>query len=301
VPRFELDRLTSYDEESLLSEVRRVARLVASRTLTEAAFNESGRVHSSTLRKRFGAWRDVLAAAGLSDRHDGRTSAKQREEVLAEIRRVAAELGTREVRRREFTERSGITDRPIRRLFGSWPRALAAAQVDLVSPRKLYTDEECFENLLAVWTHYGRAPRHSEMSRPPSIVGAKAYVRRWETWRKALAAFVERVNSEPMVGASPSPDGVSSAASPQEAIRPRPAGDTREVSLGLRYRVLVRDRFRCVLCGRSPASDLGVVLHVDHILPWSRGGKTVVENLRSLCEVCNLGKGSRLEPNTGAP
>lgn len=56
----------------------------------------------------------------------------------------------------------------------------------------------------------------------------------------------------------------------------------------LRYDILKRDGFRCVLCGRS-AND-GVKLHVDHILPVSRGGKTERDNLRTLCSDCNMGK-----------
>ncbi len=56
----------------------------------------------------------------------------------------------------------------------------------------------------------------------------------------------------------------------------------------LRYDVMKRDGFRCVLCGRS-ASD-GIKLHVDHIVPIARGGKTIKSNLRTLCEDCNLGK-----------
>ncbi len=58
----------------------------------------------------------------------------------------------------------------------------------------------------------------------------------------------------------------------------------------LRYQVLERDNFRCVRCGASAAD--GVKLHVDHIIPVSRGGKTVMSNLQTLCETCNLGKGS---------
>jgi len=51
-----------------------------------------------------------------------------------------------------------------------------------------YTDEECFENILTVWTHYGRPPMYKEMRLPPSRVGPKAYLR-WGTWLKALEAF----------------------------------------------------------------------------------------------------------------
>lgn len=56
----------------------------------------------------------------------------------------------------------------------------------------------------------------------------------------------------------------------------------------LRYNVMKRDGFRCVLCGRD-ASD-GVKLHVDHIVPIAKGGKTIKSNLRTLCEDCNIGK-----------
>jgi 5-methylcytosine-specific restriction endonuclease McrA len=63
----------------------------------------------------------------------------------------------------------------------------------------------------------------------------------------------------------------------------------------LRYKVLCRDRFRCQICGRSPAKDFGVEIHVDHIIPWSKGGTNTEQNLRVLCFDCNLGKGAKIE------
>ena len=56
----------------------------------------------------------------------------------------------------------------------------------------------------------------------------------------------------------------------------------------LRYDILRRDGFRCTICGRG--QEDGVKLHVDHIKPVSKGGRTVPENLRTLCQDCNLGK-----------
>lgn len=56
---------------------------------------------------------------------------------------------------------------------------------------------------------------------------------------------------------------------------------------GLRFAVLSRDDFRCRYCGRR-APD--VVLHVDHIIPRSRGGATEMENLATACSQCNTGK-----------
>lgn len=66
-----------------------------------------------------------------------------------------------------------------------------------------------------------------------------------------------------------------------------------KLSNSMRYDVLKRDKFRCVICGAS-AND-GVKLHVDHIIPISKGGKTEMKNLRTLCDRCNLGKSDKIE------
>jgi len=59
----------------------------------------------------------------------------------------------------------------------------------------------------------------------------------------------------------------------------------------MRFKILKRDNFKCCACGSSPAKDPSVELHVDHIIPWSKGGETIIDNLQTLCSKCNLGKG----------
>ena len=66
---------------------------------------------------------------------------------------------------------------------------------------------------------------------------------------------------------------------------------TRVISDKLRYKVLKRDNFKCCACGASPAKDPSIELHIDHIIPWSKGGETTFENLQTLCSRCNIGKG----------
>lgn len=66
--------------------------------------------------------------------------------------------------------------------------------------------------------------------------------------------------------------------------------ERKKMTPKLRYQVMRRDGHRCVICGRS-AKD-GVKLEVDHIFPVSKGGKTELNNLRTLCMDCNRGKGS---------
>lgn len=47
---------------------------------------------------------------------------------------------------------------------------------------------------------------------------------------------------------------------------------------------------KCAICGKPfPQSKM----HGDHITPWSKGGRTVYENLQMLCRDCNLKKGAQ--------
>lgn len=62
-------------------------------------------------------------------------------------------------------------------------------------------------------------------------------------------------------------------------------GKVREpISLKLRWEVFSKDNFKCVACGSKEN------LQVDHIIPFSLGGKTEISNLQTLCQDCNFGK-----------
>ena len=88
-------------------------------------------------------------------------------------------------------------------------------------------------------------------------------------------------------------DSVSSFRMDRETYERFVAAERSILTDSMRYDVLRRDGFKCVLCGMS-SSD-GAILHVDHIIPVSKGGKTVMSNLRTLCERCNLGKSNKIE------
>ena len=80
-----------------------------------------------------------------------------------------------------------------------------------------------------------------------------------------------------------------------ETYKARRDEERSKMTNSLRYDVMKRDGFRCVLCGAS--ADDGVKLHVDHIIPVSKGGKTTIENLRTLCDRCNTGKRDKYDPS----
>ena len=301
--KFELERLPQYDNASIVAEIKRVAALVPTDLkLTTARFDEYAKVSSSTIQKRFGGWHNALQAAGLADRYSGKTvSSKMRtqaakvmtdEQLVAELQRVASEFETGTFTQPQFNSHSNIAASAISRRFGSWNKGLHAAGLRPVTMGRRYTGDDYFENLLTVWTHFGRRPKYQEMNMPPSNITAAAYAKRWGNWTKALIAFIDKVNSDRPEEPTQPLEAKVPHVLPRTPLKPE---DQRKISIGLRYNIFRRDNFKCVLCGNSPATDPMCKLHVDHILPFSKNGKTVQDNLRTLCGDCNIGKSNKME------
>jgi hypothetical protein len=304
LPKFEIDFLDDYTNEALLGEIRRIAALLpVGGSLTRTAWGRHcPKVAHTNIRRRFGGWKEALELAGLGHLYVGQpVSQKMRSQVakelsnadlISELRRVFALVGQEWLTSEDFNAHSVTSEDAVRSRFGTFGKGLDAAGIPR-HPRKVrqFTDQECFENIVEVWTHYGRPPQYREMFRAPSRVLGKTYVTRWGTWRKTLRAFVNwaNTNGEPKK---------TDEREPNEMILLEPTkwlggaqADCREVRPGLRFKVFMRDRFRCLACGRSPATHLNVELHADHILAVANGGKTTLENLQTLCQDCNLGKG----------
>lgn len=58
-----------------------------------------------------------------------------------------------------------------------------------------------------------------------------------------------------------------------------------------RFEIFKRDKFTCQYCGKSTPS---VILEIDHVIPVSKGGNDLEENLITSCFECNRGKGDGL-------
>jgi len=105
------------------------------------------------------------------------------------------------------------------------------------------------------------------------------------SWQDAVkAVFLDRVNivSEyDRVVRSPSAEiHLPSVVSLKEYVRPA------RYPAFTRFNVFLRDRFTCQYCG-SPDD-----LTFDHLIPRSRGGQTMWDNVVAACSPCNLKKGS---------
>lgn len=197
------------------------------------------------------------------------------EALIADLARVAGECRT--LTRARYDAEGAFHSATLVRRFGSWPEALALAGLESGRPDLGHPEETWLTNLYNMWVLLGRQPSYGDMRRPESRFSPEGYANRFGSWTAALLRFQSWIDT---AGAEP----------PEAAAAPAPAARRRAPNLRTRWRVMQRDRFTCVACGASPATDPGVRLHVDHMDPFSRGGETDEANLQTLCEPCNLGK-----------
>lgn len=67
---------------------------------------------------------------------------------------------------------------------------------------------------------------------------------------------------------------------------PIPASE-RSVGAAQRQRILERDGYTCVLCGRGPDREKRIWLEVDHVIALADGGSNTDDNLRTLDNECH--------------
>ena len=202
------------------------------------------------------------------------------ENLLNDIIRVAKLLRKNSITNYEYREygKYGLTT--IRRRFGKWSNAIKKAGLKKTRNYNI-TDEELFKNIEEIWIKLGRQPRSREFEKPLSKYNWGTYSYRFGTWRKALEAFIQYINNTEV----PESHGSNNKNEIKKNHK-----TTRHISSRLRFIVMKRDNFKCKSCGRSPATDPKIILHVDHIIPWTTGGETISDNLQTLCSKCNIGK-----------
>ena len=88
-----------------------------------------------------------------------------KDEIIADIRRVAELAGTRIVSQKLYLEMGKYDPTTASRRFGSWNQAVKVAGLDVANEFN-YSDERLFENLMLLWEHYGRQPRRAELAKP---------------------------------------------------------------------------------------------------------------------------------------
>lgn len=205
------------------------------------------------------------------------------DDLIADLQRISSELGKQSVTRTEQEAKGRFNSTTLVRRFGSWFAALEKAGLARTRTPMNVPEEELFRNLEEIWVQLGRQPRYQEVLKPISKYCVGTYENRFGGWRNALEAFVSYINREQNSSSEISTEE-------QEPERESRQQGSRNINWRLRFIVMRRDNFKCMACGRSPATEPEVTLDVDHIKAWSKGGPTTLENLQTLCTRCNIGK-----------
>jgi len=204
-------------------------------------------------------------------------------ELQEDLKRVATELNKKVITRKEYNEKGRFHCDTISDRFGTWNNALSL--VGLQGGNCFFQEEDLYSNLENVWIRLGKQPVRRDMdNKAISCISSGTYLRHFQTWNNALRGFVEYINSDEK------PNSAEEAVN--TCAEKTGHKTTRDVNLRLRFLVMKRDAFKCVMCGASPALQPETILHIDHIIPWSKGGETTYDNLQTLCSKCNQGKGN---------
>ena len=202
------------------------------------------------------------------------------DELIADLKETAKQLGLPSLSMREYDENGKFSSSAVSRRFGTWNQALCIAKLDCRN--RFFSENELFENIEKVWIKLGKQPTRRDMDNTAiSSISSGSYLRKFGQWSNAISMFVQYINDT---------DRAYTFDNHHKTVHKT----KRDVNLRIRFIVMQRDNFKCCACGASPAKDPSVELHIDHIIPWAKGGETVLQNLQTLCSKCNLGKSDLL-------
>ena len=203
------------------------------------------------------------------------------EELLADVKNIASTYGLTTMSQDIYVQYGKFHPTTLIRRFGSWFKVLELCDLKPSRSRINIPNEELFANIEQIWLTLGRQPKYSDIQKPLSLFSVGTYEQRFGSWYNALDAFVIYMSEEESVikpNVRINKDGIKHTTK-------------REPSARLKVQVLMRDGNRCRLCGVECNDGLHNI-HFDHIIPWSKGGETTLENLQVLCSDCNLAKGN---------
>lgn len=210
-------------------------------------------------------------------------------ELIDDLKKVAKNLGLDKISSRQYSSEGKYTAGTISVRFGSWNNALEKAGLSVVQQHNV-PEEKLFNNIEYIWIKTGRQPVFRDMKGIDSEYSTHQYITKFGTWRKSLMAFIKFINSD--FYSNEEDCNIERTNVSEVALETKNASKhktKRFPSDRLKVQVLMRDGNKCKLCG---IEVIGKNIHFDHILSWSKGGETTLENLQILCAFHNLVKGN---------
>lgn len=281
--------------EEIIADLRRVASLLGKSSLTRDEYRQSGKYGCTTIYRHFGTWNKALIIAGLTITHCGISRhdiCNSEDDFFKDVQSVALKLNVESITLGEYRKLGQFDVSQMLRTYHSWNIILRKSGLSPTKFRigqgKQISDRELLEEILRVWNEVKRQPKTSDFHNGMFKFSLNTYARRFGSWQKSLEAFEVWIDDE---------DSSAEEFLIRNDVGKAPYLDrgSRSIPLGLRLKVMDRDGYMCVKCHATRQTNPTLVFHIDHIIPWSLGGKTELTNLQLLCSTCNLKKNNKIE------
>ncbi len=313
--KFELNEYKKQlTDDEILCDIKRVADELNVDYLSIRLYRQHGKCSLSAIQAHFGTWKYACSVVGLrTERTPSELKLITDDNYYEDLRRVAEIIESDTVPYEAYRKYGRYSCQSIFARFKKWDIALKKAGLRRTGlSKEKVSEQQCFEEIERVWIMLGRQPTSTDIKNGVSIYSIDTFKRRFGGWRSALEAFVKYVNTDNTEVSNETTNEDKDINSPNEikhhnidtkTIREPNASNSlntdsfdetshfrhktkREPSNRLKVQVLMRDGNRCRICGVA-CNDGIHKIHFDHIIPWSKGGETTLENLQVLCSNCN--------------
>ena len=156
-------------KQDIIAAIQNLAKKKGRNWLTRLEFQAESGISQHQFSNHFSRWNDAVAQAGLRpldetgrpDQPKGMT----KEYLIQSALRISHELDRKAITETEFTKMTGITYRPIHRLFGNWEQFVTEAGLDLhPSHKRKIPDEDLFKEFYRVRDEIGHLPSYQELA-----------------------------------------------------------------------------------------------------------------------------------------
>ena len=156
-------------KDEILELIKSIAAKKGRAWLTWKEFLLESGISSKRFHKHFVRWNDAVTQADLQILdYTGRPDKEKgysKEVILDKIREIATTLKRNYLALGEFQKESGISERPIYRLFGSWEQAVKEAGLNIHPAHNIkIPDDNLFQEYFRVTEELGHFPSYNEFS-----------------------------------------------------------------------------------------------------------------------------------------
>jgi hypothetical protein len=155
-------------KKNIIEAIQNLAKKKGRNWLTHHEFLLELDISQHQFSNHFARWNDAVVQAGLRplsktgrpDKPKGMT----KEHLIQSVLHIAEELGRKAISETEFTKKTGISYRPIHRLFGSWEQFVTEAGLSIhPSHNKKIPDEALFKEFYRLRDEIGHFPSYQEL------------------------------------------------------------------------------------------------------------------------------------------